>query len=77
MPEKQIIWEAGLDDDAYLVKVERLDDIYGQLIVTEAATSKEVMSEKVGLSYGAKFGPDYADSLNWQEMVAKRIPPPA
>ncbi len=74
--ERQIVWEAGLDDDKYQVVVERLDERHGQLIVVESATSKTVLSEKVGLSYGAAFGPDAADIERWQQIIDEKIPAP-
>jgi hypothetical protein len=76
MKDKQVIWESDLDNGKYNVEVHRLDERHGQLVVLEAATGKEIMSEKVHLAYGAAFGPDMADVLLWQEMICSRIPDP-
>lgn len=61
-----LVWETKLDK-RYDVFVERSSDYTGVLIIKDG--DKELLREKVGLSYGAKFGPDVDDVNQWKERA--------
>jgi len=68
--EAQIIWSDTLDD-RWLVKVIRIDDHAGTLVIQDCG--KVIHEESVGLSYGAIFGPDTDDVVSWQDKAVKVI----
>jgi hypothetical protein len=45
----------------------------GVLTVRRLADDKEILREEVGLSYGARFGPDVDDVNLWGQMVINTI----
>lgn len=69
--KKDIIWEGGFDNNTYYATVSRDNDNEGTLDVYEGATPSgdPVYSARVGLSYGAMFGPDVADVNDWIKKV--------
>jgi hypothetical protein len=66
------IWEAKLDGK-FQCEVTRLGDYKGLLTVTNMETSEELLSEEVGLAYGAPFGPDVDDVAQWQDRVVQVV----
>ena len=62
------IWEAELDNQ-YACKVTRTDQSTGVLSVIDNNTGNELLNESVILSYGAIFGADYADIMEWQDRI--------
>jgi|688.fasta_scaffold39153_2 hypothetical protein len=62
------IWEAELDNQ-YACKVTRTDQSTGVLSVIDRETGNELLNESVILSYGAQFGADYADIMEWEERI--------
>lgn len=69
------IWEATVDDHAWKAEVNGMDtNAYrGVLTVRRVADDKEILREEVGLSFGAKFGPDVDDVNLWGAMVIGSI----
>ena len=63
--ERQIVWEADLDDK-YHCEVRRTGDYTGELIMREGDT--ELLKQNVGLAYRAIFGPDVSDVAEWQTI---------
>lgn len=63
-------WEQTVDDGRFTCKVVTTDDkvaYEGDLVVTVTETGEEILRERVGISYGARFGPDVADVNVWGE----------
>jgi hypothetical protein len=69
------IWQANSDDDRFHVGVERTGGATARLIVCDMAkpNSDEIYNEEVGLSYGARFGPDVQDVEAWTRMATAAI----
>jgi hypothetical protein len=65
--ERQIVWQASVDDDRYECSVYRTGEYEGELVVTEG--ERVLLKEDVTLSYGAIFGPDVSDVANWQDKA--------
>lgn len=64
------VWEATLDN-RYHVTVERARPYQGVLQVwSDAAHATLLHSAAVGLSYDARFGPDYEDVCEWERIAA-------
>jgi hypothetical protein len=55
-----VIWTSTLDGK-YVLTITRIDDYLGELTLSEGDLL--LHREVVGLSYGARFGPDVADVL--------------
>ena len=51
--------------------VERIDESYGYLVIVD--NGKEVVRERVRLSYGAIFGPDIQDVQDWQDRFERYL----
>jgi hypothetical protein len=68
-----MIWEQTVDKGVYRCRVERIDDYHGRLIVVEASSEKVLLDKPVGLSYGARFGPDTGDVDDWQRQSITAI----
>lgn len=66
------VWEAKVDD-RFEVRVERLGDYEGKLIVYDPETKKTLLEQKVGLSFRAIFGPDADDVAHWQNLALEVI----
>lgn len=73
---KDVIWENTLDNNTWKAKVVGVADYTGELTVTEVASGKVVHRETVGLSYGALFGPDTSDVINWENRVVDVVDNP-
>jgi hypothetical protein len=69
---QQIIWNATLDE-RYECKVVRNSQYSGQLQVFDNQDKKYLYDEEVRFSYGASFGPDAQDVLEWQDKVIEIV----
>lgn len=69
---KNVIWDATLDN-RYECSVERISEYGGNLRVFDIKTSSVLLEEEVPLAYGAKFGPDMEDIIQWQNKVVDLI----
>ena len=67
-----IVWQSGVDDGTWHVKVVRLEPYKGQLTITNK-DGAVIHTEEVGLSYDALFGPDVADVGEWQGKALQVI----
>lgn len=64
------IWMSTLDG-RYIVAVRRLAEYRGQFTIHDG--DKLLHRERVGLAYGAIFGPDVDDVREWQEIALKVV----
>ena len=73
--KEDVVWEATVDGHTWLAKVVGMEsnEYRGILTVTRVSDDKEILREEVGLSYGAKFGPDVDDVNLWAQMVIGAI----
>ena len=71
----QLIWEATLDN-IYKCEVTRIDEYKGKLKVTNTENVFVLLEQEVGLSYGARFGPDIDDVALWQDLSCKAVDTP-
>ena len=71
----QLIWEATLDN-IYKCEVTRIDEYKGKLKVTNTENAFVLLEQEVGLSYGARFGPDIDDVALWQDLSCKAVDTP-
>jgi hypothetical protein len=76
--DRYIVWESDVDNGTYHVSVLRRTDgtpeernYEADLVVRRG--DEEVYRARVGLSYGAVFGPDVADLDAWQEAALRII----
>lgn len=68
-----LVWWSRLDR-RFQVEVQRVGSHNGELVIFDHADGdKELLREKVGLSYGAVFGPDVADVNAWQSWCMEFI----
>lgn len=67
-----IVWESELDNQ-YDCKVIRIDEYNGTLTVVNKAEGNVLLCEAVTLSFGAPFGPDTLDVLNWQDRCVQAV----
>lgn len=66
------VWRGTVDGEKFVVQVDRTDNSHvGRLFVKEIASDETLLTEDVGLMYGAQFGPDVSDVAEWQ---AKSLP---
>ena len=64
---ENLVWWSRLDGK-YQIEVQRTGEYSAELVIYDHLDKdKELMREKVSLSYGAKFGPDTADVEDWQK----------
>jgi hypothetical protein len=68
--ERGAVWASKLDD-RYECRVERVDGSTGELVVTDG--ERELLRERVGLAYGAVFGPDADDVARWSERCKEVV----
>jgi len=66
------IWTATLDE-RYECNVTRNSHYSGQLKVFDNQEKKYLYDEEVRLSYGATFGPDAIDVVEWQDKVVEIV----
>jgi hypothetical protein len=69
---EEIIWNATLDE-RYECKVLRNSYYSGQLQVFDNQQKKSLYDEEVRLSFGATFGPDVLDVVEWQNKVMEIV----
>lgn len=67
-----IVWESKLDT-IYNCQVTRTDEYKGILKLTNTENDWVLVEQEVGLSYGAKFGPDVDDVAQWQEICIQAV----
>lgn len=68
----ETIWEAKLDD-RYDCQVTRINEAHGHLTVTDTTNQTVLLSNEVTLAYGAAWGPDVDDVLDWQERCVQAV----
>lgn len=69
-----VVWQDTVDDGAWLCTVTSEEDAYrGVLLVTAADTGEVILDRKVGIMYGAPFGPDFADVAEWEDLCIQAI----
>lgn len=66
------VWESDLDNQ-YDCKVTRIDEYNGTLTVVNKAEGNVLLCEAVTLAFGAAFGPDVADVLDWQDRCIRAV----
>lgn len=66
----EVVWNATLDD-RYDVVVTRTAPYQGELTISESG--KILFRQKVGLMYGAIFGPDVADVFAWKQIAIEFV----
>lgn len=71
--DDNLVWEATVDDNTWLVEVTRTGDYTGTLEVYRVSNDEKIFSQDVGLSYGAVFGPDEDDVSYWEDIVIEAI----
>ena len=63
------VWDATVDGGKFEVGVERTGARSGKLRVVVASTREVLLVQDVGLAYGAMFGPDVDDVMEWQNAA--------
>ncbi len=72
--DEHYVWDQTADDGRFRCTVAATADGYqGTLVVTEEASSAEILREDVGIAYGARFGPDVSDVQTWQDKAITAI----
>ncbi len=74
---RDVVWQNTIDANTWSAEVVRVSEGTAQLSVTEVATGQVVHAERVGLAYGAIFGPDVDDLRQWQDRVIAVIDDPS
>jgi hypothetical protein len=76
--DKDVVWESTVDGGTWRVWVtgDPEDTHRGRLRVARVADSEVILDEEVGLAYGAQFGPDIADVVEWQQQALDAIDVP-
>lgn len=70
---ESVVWRSQLDD-RYLIEVVRTGERTANLRVFDHTNNDAVLlTEDVGLSYGAVFGPDVEDVSDWKDRVLRLI----
>lgn len=64
--ESPVVWSSKLDD-RYQCWVTRLGERHGILKVIDG--DETILEEIVGFSYGAEFGPDPDDVMDWANRI--------
>lgn len=72
MSEGQTVWKAMMDD-RYRVTVTRVASHRGRLRIVDTTRDELVHEEEVRLRYGAIFGPDTADVVEWQKTAVRVV----
>ena len=70
---RKAIWEATVDGGTWAAVVLRTTESQGELIVTKINDGEVILSERVGLMFGAMFGPDVDDVRMWQHMAVEAV----
>ena len=71
--DPELVWAGTVDSGSWVVQVWHSGDYRGQLRIWAAGSSEPFFNEAVGLSYGARFGPDVDDVRAWQERSVEVI----
>ncbi len=71
-PDKSVIWRGSVDGGQFEVSVTRTGESTGTLLIL-TATGEVLLTESVGLMYGAQFGPDVDDVAEWRERAIEII----
>lgn len=64
------VWGGTIDDGRFEARVDRDEENPGHeavLVVKVVESGEELVREKVGLAFGAVFGPDISDVEQWVE----------
>jgi len=70
---ENLVWWSRLDN-RYQIEVQRTGERAGDLVIYDHSDGdKELLRESVGLSYGARFGPDVSDVEDWKERAVKFV----
>lgn len=70
METSELIWQSRLDD-RYEIKVARKGEYVGELTIADGDAI--LLTEEVGLMYGAPFGPDASDVWDWQQRAMEFV----
>ena len=70
---RKAIFEATIDDKTWAVVVLRITESQGELTVVKIDGGEVILSERVGLMFGAIFGPDIDDVRMWEHMAVEAI----
>jgi hypothetical protein len=68
--QDDVVWTSTLDGK-YEVTVKHTDGYHGVLTISEG--NQVLHRESVGLSYGAIFGPDLADVVDWRRIAIEFV----
>lgn len=71
--EQEVVWQTTVDEGRFEVRVLRTGDRTGSLVVTHVESEERVAVDGVTLMYGAIFGPDVADVVDWQARAIEAI----
>ena len=66
------VWMSKLDEK-YDCRVTRTGERTGILTMINLEDATVLVDREVGLSYGAKFGPDFADVQQWQDICVEAV----
>lgn len=70
---EKLAWYSNLDN-RYRVEVKRIKPYEGILSVYDHKNNDtEIFRELVGISYDARFGPDYADVQDWSDIAMNYV----
>lgn len=71
--QDNVVWWSRLDNQYLIEIIQDEDDGYtGTFFMYDHNNDNElVKEEKVGLAFGARFGPDVSDVMEWQELGIK------
>ena len=72
MENANIVWQSHLDKK-YNCIVTRIDERNGLLKIVSDENKEVLLEQKVGLSYGAIFGPDIDDVREWEQICINKI----
>lgn len=66
------VWEARLNKK-YHCTVTRIAERKGQLKIVDEENQEVLLNKEVGLSYGAIFGPDIDDVMDWEQTCIETV----
>lgn len=66
------VWEAHLDQK-YHCTVTRSSERTGNLKIVDEENKEILLEKEVGLSYGAIFGPDIDDVMDWERICIETV----
>jgi hypothetical protein len=68
-----VIFRAPMDNNTWLVLVTGITESQGELTITKIGDGEVILTERVGLMYGAIFGPDIDDVRTWERMAVEAV----